>query len=127
MICRGATHSRLLTHYAGGHAVATASPHPCHARTPCAGLADVGAGRGCYVFALTELPHKQHYYRTASFTFILIPHPPELLTLIYDLTTSRPTIQGLVSLYVCISDPRTVITVRLHRYLERYHLSTYTY
>ena len=46
MICRGATHSRLLAHYAGGRAVATAGPLPCHARTPCTGLADAGAGRG---------------------------------------------------------------------------------
>ena len=45
-IRRGATHSRLLAHYTGGRAVATASPLPCHARTPCAGLADAGAGRG---------------------------------------------------------------------------------
>ena len=46
MIRRGATHSRLLAHYVGGHAIATASPLPCHARTPCTGLADAGAGRG---------------------------------------------------------------------------------
>ena len=62
--------------------------------------------------------------------FISIPHPPLALAHlfpIYDLTALLSTIQGLVSLYVPISDPRTAITVRLHRYLVRYHLSTYTY
>ena len=57
--------------------------------------------------------------------FISIPHP--LADYVYDLEASSSTIQGLVSLYFSIGDPRTIIIVRLHRYLVRYNLSTDTY
>ena len=52
-------------------------------------------------------------------------NPPSAVT--YDLETLPSTIRGLVSLYFSIGDPRTIIIVRLHRYLVQYHLSTYTY
>ena len=52
-------------------------------------------------------------------------NPPSSVT--YDLEALLSTIQGLVSLYFSIGDPRTIIIVRLHQYLVRYHLSTYTY
>ena len=55
--------------------------------------------------------------------FISIPHP----LFVYDLMALTSTIQGLVSLYFSIGDPRTVIIVRLHQYLVRSHLSVYTY
>ena len=58
-------------------------------------------------------------------SYISIPHPPAAI--IYDLTAPRSMIQGLASLYFFIGDPRTIIIVRLHRYLVRYNLSTYTY
>ena len=78
----------------------------------------------CYVFTLTRLHHKQHYYRTASFLYRdpTSPHSCEVQS-----GGAPSTIQGLVSLYIPIGDPRTLITVRLYRYLVRYHLSTNTY
>ena len=78
----------------------------------------------CYVFALTIFHHKQHYYWTASFLYL---DPISPLFVDYDLKALLSTIQGLESLYFSIGDPRTIITVRLHWYLGRYHLSTYTY
>ena len=56
---------------------------------------------------------------------ISIPHPPTDYA--YNLEASSSTIQGLVSLYFSIGDSRTIIIVRLHRYLVRYNLSTDTY
>ena len=78
----------------------------------------------CYVFTLTKLHHKQHYYWTASF---LYRDPTSPHSCVYDLEVLSSTIQGLVSLYVCIGDPRTIITVRLYQYLARYHLFINTY
>ena len=65
----------------------------------------------CYVFTLITL-HKQHYYWTASFLY-LDPTSPHFF--VYYLNAPLSTIQGLVSLYFSIGDPRTVIIVRLHR------------
>ena len=64
----------------------------------------------CYVFTLTELHHKQHYYWTASF---LYRDPTSPHSLVYDLKALPSTIQGLASLYFSIGDPRTIIVTLL--------------
>ena len=54
----------------------------------------------CYVFTLTVLYHKQHYYRTASFLY----HDP-----------TSPHFLCLQSEGVAIYDTRTCFTVLFHR------------
>ena len=82
-------------------------------------------GEECYAFTWLNSTISSITIGLPRF-FIAIPHPP-ISPVVYDLKALLSTIQGLVSLYFSIGDPRTIIIVRLHQYLVRYHLPTNTY